>query len=58
VTFVVDGASITAHGGQVVVVPPGATHEFTNSGTETVEMTSIHPVAEMQTEWDEEDGTR
>ena len=53
-TFVVDGATIAAHGGQVVVVPAGATHAFTNSGERTLEMTSIHPAAEMITEWIEE----
>ena len=53
-TFVVDGAEIAAHGGQVVVVPPGAVHAFRNSGERTLEMTSIHPVAEMVTEWIDE----
>ena len=53
-TFVVDGAEIAAQGGHVVVVPPGATHAFTNSGTGTLEMISIHPAAEMVTEWIEE----
>jgi mannose-6-phosphate isomerase-like protein (cupin superfamily) len=53
-TFVVDGTEIAASGGQVVVVPPGATHSFTNSGERTLEMTSIHPAAEMVTEWVEE----
>jgi mannose-6-phosphate isomerase-like protein (cupin superfamily) len=52
--FVVDGATIAARGGQVVVVPAGATHDFTNSGERTLEMTSIHPAAEMVTEWIEE----
>jgi mannose-6-phosphate isomerase-like protein (cupin superfamily) len=52
--FVVDGATIAARGGQVVVVPAGATHAFTNSGDRTLEMTSIHPAAEMVTEWIEE----
>ena len=50
-TFVVDGIAVTAHGGQVVVVPAGATHAFRNSGERTLEMTSIHPAAEMVTEW-------
>jgi mannose-6-phosphate isomerase-like protein (cupin superfamily) len=53
-TFVVDGAEVAAHGGQVVVVPAGAAHAFTNSGTTTLEMTSMHPAAEMVTEWIEE----
>ena len=54
VTFVVDGEEIAARGGQVVVVPPGAAHAFRNSGERTLEMTSIHPAAEMVTEWLEE----
>jgi quercetin dioxygenase-like cupin family protein len=53
-TFTVDGASVVARGGQVVVVPPGAVHGFTNTGDRPLEMTSIHPVAEMVTEWIEE----
>jgi quercetin dioxygenase-like cupin family protein len=52
--FTVDGKSLTAHAGQLVVVPAGATHGFRNAGREVVEMLSIHPVAEMQTEWVEE----
>jgi mannose-6-phosphate isomerase-like protein (cupin superfamily) len=53
-TFVVDGVEVEARGGQVVVVPPGATHSFTNTGVQTLEMTSLHPSAEMVTEWIEE----
>jgi mannose-6-phosphate isomerase-like protein (cupin superfamily) len=53
VTFAVDGESLTAGPGQVVVVPAGATHGFRNAGDDVVEMLSIHPVAEMQTEWTE-----
>jgi mannose-6-phosphate isomerase-like protein (cupin superfamily) len=34
-----------------VVVPAGAAHRFENTGTETLELTSIQPVAEMKTEW-------
>ena len=54
VTVTVEGAALTARGGQVVVVPAEATHAFENSGAETLEMISIHPVAEMTTEWVEE----
>lgn len=52
--FTVDGNELTAAAGQVVVVPAGATHGFRNATGEVVEMLSIHPVAEMQTEWLEE----
>jgi quercetin dioxygenase-like cupin family protein len=50
-TFTVDGAEYVARGGQVVVVPAGAAHKFQNTGSETLELTSIHPVGEMKTEW-------
>jgi quercetin dioxygenase-like cupin family protein len=50
-TFTVDGEDIPARGGHVVVVPAGASHGFSNTGERTLEMTSIHPVAEMVTEW-------
>jgi mannose-6-phosphate isomerase-like protein (cupin superfamily) len=49
--FVVDGVPTVARSGQVVVVPAGATHEFRNAGSRPLEMLSIHPVAEMETEW-------
>ena len=52
-TFRVDGTELTAHGGQVVVVPAGAMHAFANSGDGTLEMISIHAAAEMATEWAE-----
>jgi quercetin dioxygenase-like cupin family protein len=50
-TFTVDGATLVARGGQVVVVPAGATHGFRNTGSSTLEMSSIHPAAEIETEW-------
>lgn len=53
-TFAVDGASLTARGGHLVVVPAEAVHAFRNTGPGTLEMISIHPVAEMATEWVEE----
>jgi quercetin dioxygenase-like cupin family protein len=50
-TFTVSGEDVAARGGQVVVVPAGEVHGFRNAGPETVEMVSIHPAAEMETEW-------
>ena len=38
-------------GGQTLVVPAGAWHGFKNTGSERLEMTSIHPGGEMKTEW-------
>src|SRR4051812_34359113 len=52
-TFLVDGVEAVGRGGQVVVVPPGASHGFRNSRATRLEMTSIHPVDEMVTEWDD-----
>jgi quercetin dioxygenase-like cupin family protein len=50
-TFTVDGAEHVARGGQTIVVPAGAAHRFQNTGSVTLELTSIQPVAEMKTEW-------
>jgi quercetin dioxygenase-like cupin family protein len=58
VTITVDGAEVVARGGQVAIVPAGATHGFTNTGEGTLEMVSIHPVAEMVTEWVDEAPSR
>ena len=35
----------------MIVVPAGAVHGFHNTGSATLEMTSIHVSAEMDTEW-------
>ncbi len=43
-----------ATGGEMVLVPPGAWHTFRNIGDEPLMMVSIHPVAEMVTEWRED----
>jgi quercetin dioxygenase-like cupin family protein len=50
-TFTVDGAEYVARGGETVVVPAGAAHKFSNSGAVRLELTSIHPVGAMETEW-------
>jgi quercetin dioxygenase-like cupin family protein len=50
-TFTVDGDDVAARGGQVIVVPAGAAHGFHVTGDRTLEMVSIHPVSEMETEW-------
>jgi quercetin dioxygenase-like cupin family protein len=55
VTFRVGDEVVVSHGGEVVVVPAGTPHGFENTGTEPLKMTSIHPVAEMVTEWVEEE---
>jgi mannose-6-phosphate isomerase-like protein (cupin superfamily) len=50
-TFTVDGSEYVARRGQTVVVPAGAAHKFRNSGDVRLELTSIHPVGTMTTEW-------
>lgn len=49
--FTVDGRSLAAVAGQVLVVPAGAAHGFRNAGDAVLEMLSIHPAAEMATTW-------
>ncbi len=49
--FTVDGSTLRAHAGQIVIVPAGAAHRFQNAGEEPLEQVSIHPVAAMKTEW-------
>jgi quercetin dioxygenase-like cupin family protein len=50
-TFTVEGDEVHASGGQIIVVPAGAAHGFRVTGDRTLEMVSIHPAAEMETEW-------
>ena len=42
-TFTVDGATVEAGAGQIVVVPAGAAHRFVNSGDHPLRQVSIHP---------------
>jgi mannose-6-phosphate isomerase-like protein (cupin superfamily) len=42
-TFVVDGETIVAVGGQIVIAPTGTSHKFTNTGSEPLRLTAIHP---------------
>ena len=51
VVFTVDGNTLEAHAGQVVVVPAGAVHSFKAAGEGGTRQVNIHPVAEMVTEW-------
>ncbi len=50
-TFAVDGRTIEARAGQVVVVPAGAAHGFVNSGWGVLRQVSIHPTDRMIQEW-------
>lgn len=51
VTFTVDGETIEAEPGQIVVVPAGAAHRFVCSGDGPLRMVSIHPAERVQQEW-------
>ena len=53
VLFTLDGTEIEASGGDIIVVPANTPHKFVSRG-DTHRQFSIHPVAEMETEWLEE----
>jgi quercetin dioxygenase-like cupin family protein len=50
-TFTVDGSTLEATGGQVLVVPPGSAHRFVNSGAGTLRQIDIHCSPRFITEW-------
>ncbi len=52
-TFTVDGETVEARAGDIVVVPGGAAHKFL-TGEEGMRSVNIHAAAEMETEWLEE----
>ncbi len=49
-TFTVDGQTIDARAGQIVIAPPGSPHKFVNDGSETAHLTNIHPRPKMSQE--------
>ncbi len=51
VTFTAGDETIEATGGQVVVVPAGVAHKFTNSGTGRLRQVDIHASDQFVTEW-------
>jgi quercetin dioxygenase-like cupin family protein len=53
-TFTVDGETVEAGPGKIVVVPAGAVHGFVSSGDERLRQFSIHPSDHVQQEWLEE----
>jgi mannose-6-phosphate isomerase-like protein (cupin superfamily) len=53
-TFVVGDETIDATAGQVVVVPAGVPHKFTNTGSAIAGHVDIHTSARMETTWLEE----
>lgn len=50
-SFVVGDTSIEATAGQIVIVPPGTPHRFTNTSDVVVQHTDIHPSDHMETVW-------
>jgi mannose-6-phosphate isomerase-like protein (cupin superfamily) len=53
--FTVDDREVMARAGDLVVVPAGVPHAFLNTGPDELRITSIHPVARMETDWLEGD---
>jgi quercetin dioxygenase-like cupin family protein len=49
--FRVDDETIEAGAGEIVIVPPGVPHAFTNRGTNPLRLVTLHPQARMSTEW-------
>jgi quercetin dioxygenase-like cupin family protein len=49
--FELDGTSVTASPGDVVIAPAGTPHRFSNDGAGELSMTCIHPAAQMESEW-------
>ena len=49
--FSVDGATIEAQPGQIVVVPAGAAHGFRSLGESDLRLVSVHPSDHVQQEW-------
>ncbi len=50
-TFTVGNETIAATAGQILIVPPGTPHKFTNSGTTRARHTDIHTANVMETTW-------
>ena len=54
-TFHADGETLHVRSGDVVVVPAGTPHAFTNSGDGQLRQIDIHPNPTFETEWLDED---
>ena len=50
IDFTVDGQTIEANAGQIVIAPPGSAHKFVNVGDAPAHMTNIHPRPRMSQE--------
>jgi len=51
VTFQAGEEQFRASAGDIVVVPPGAPHKFTNDGPDRSKMVCIHASPTFRTEW-------
>ena len=51
VAFTAGDETVEATGGQVLVVPAGVAHKFTNSGTGRLRQVDIHASERFVTEW-------
>lgn len=52
--FVVGEETIAATAGQIIIVPPGVPHKFTNTGPTVARHVDIHTSGRMETTWLEE----
>ncbi len=52
--YTVDGETIAARDGQIVIVPAGAAHGFASVGQGVLRQVSIHPSGHVIQEWLEE----
>ena len=53
-TFTVDGETVEAEGGEIVVVPARTPHKFVVTGDRDMRSVNIHAAPEMSTDWLEE----
>jgi quercetin dioxygenase-like cupin family protein len=53
-TFVVGDETIEATGGQIIIVPAGVLHKFTNTSSAIAHHLDIHTSSRMETTWLEE----
>ena len=50
-TFTVDGETVVAGAGDVVIVAPETPHKFVSSGEENLRLVAVHPVAAIVQTW-------
>ena len=50
-TFTVDSTTLEAHAGQIVIVPAGVPHKFTNNSERQLKQIDIHVNKEFITDW-------